>query len=92
VDAVPRTDRQRELEAMLTDANRQLLERDEEVLSIIAARDRATAGTIRHLEHEVERRERTIREMQATRAWRLAAHYWEIRDRVKSALRLGRHG
>lgn len=77
---------------MLTDANKQLLERDEEVLNIIAARDRASAGTIRHLEKEVERRERTIREMQATRAWRLAARYWQARDRVKSALRMGRHG
>jgi hypothetical protein len=92
MDAVPRTDRQHELEAMLTDANRQLLERDEEVLDIIAARDQAIAGTIRHLEREVESRERTIREMQATRAWRLAARYWEIRDRVKAALRPGRHG
>jgi uncharacterized coiled-coil protein SlyX len=81
---------------MLADANRQLLERDEEVLNIIAVREQESTHwreRVELLEYEVQRHRevieslnRTIAEVHATRVWRLAVQYRRVRDRVKSTL------
>jgi uncharacterized coiled-coil protein SlyX len=81
---------------MLLDANRQLLERDEEVLNIIAVREQESMHwreRLELLEYELQRHRevieslnRTIAEVQATRAWRLAVQYRRVRDRVKSTV------
>jgi uncharacterized protein YhaN len=88
-----RVDRQSELEATLTDANQQLLERDQETLEILRSRDAEFMRWRELLERELERHSkmieslnRTIAEMQATRAWRVAVRYRQLRDQVKSML------
>jgi uncharacterized protein YhaN len=85
--------RQDELEARLTEANQQLLERDQETLTILRSRDEEFMRWRELLERELERHStmieslnRTIAEMQATRAWRIAVRYRQLRDRVKSTL------
>jgi predicted transcriptional regulator len=81
--------REAQLEEMLIDANRQLLERDQEVLNILATRDEElarAAETIDRLQSELKRHardvedlNRAIAEMQATRVWRLAIQYRALR-------------
>jgi predicted RNase H-like nuclease (RuvC/YqgF family) len=75
-----RTDRITELENALTEANRQLLNRDEELIRI--ARDRellqaretvqAFERQLQGYQRDIEELNRTIAELQATRAWRFA--------------------
>lgn len=84
------------LAGLLADANRQLLERDRDLLEILAGRDRELERARRQLELlslELGRRDRDIvalnaslAELQATRAWRLACRYRALRDFVKKLL------
>jgi hypothetical protein len=78
---------------MLTEANQQLLQRDQQTLQILRSRDEEFMRWRVLLERELERHSRmietlnrTIAEMQATRAWRMAVRYRRLRDQVKSTL------
>lgn len=73
----------------MVEANRQLLERDQGVLEILAARDKELARAaemIRRLQterddraHEVEELNAAIAEMQSTRAWQTAERFRTFR-------------
>ena len=89
-------ERERRLEKLLADANRQLLDRDLAVFEIVAARDEELARANERLgcaelelarhAREVEALNRALADVQASRAWRLAARYRSLRDRVRTAL------
>jgi uncharacterized protein HemX len=93
------TARLAELERALTEANRQLLERDSETIEILAVRDRELAeaqALIDRLNRELARHARDIEslngaiaEMQGTRAWQLAERYRRLRDLALRPLRRG---
>jgi chromosome segregation ATPase len=42
----------------------------------------AAESRLRKLESDLTNEQRAIREMQGTRAWRLATGYWRLRDRI----------
>jgi 2-polyprenyl-3-methyl-5-hydroxy-6-metoxy-1,4-benzoquinol methylase len=51
------------------------------------AERRALVRRIDQLHEQVLAQDRQLREMIATRAWRLAARYWSVRDRAKRTIR-----
>jgi chromosome segregation ATPase len=94
-------DRLAELEQALTDANRQLLERDDELIRIARDKELAAAReTLQAFERQlqaferqlhgyqgdIEHLNRTIAEMQATRAWRFAVMIRERRAALRRLL------
>jgi septal ring factor EnvC (AmiA/AmiB activator) len=89
------TDRAAELERALTDANRQLLERDDELIrlardtELVQARKtlQAFEQQLKQYERDIDELNRAIAEMQETRAWRFAVGVRNLRGRLA---RLGR--
>ena len=89
--------REEQLEAMLTAANRQLLERDDELIRI--ARDRELLQgreTLQEFEQRLKRYAReldelnaALAEIQATRAWRLEVRRRQLRNGLRRLLRRG---
>lgn len=89
-------ERERRLEELLADANKQLLDRDLAVFEIVAARDEELARASERLgwvelelarhAREVESLNRALAEVQASRLWRLAERYRSLRDRVRTTL------
>jgi SAM-dependent methyltransferase len=51
---------------------------------------RAHDEWIENLHEQIEQQKRTIREMEATRVWRLAGRYWGARDRLRRSFQTGR--
>jgi septal ring factor EnvC (AmiA/AmiB activator) len=84
------SDRTAQLEAALADANRQLLERDDELLTL--ARDRElqkvrealheAEALVRQYQAELTELNRSIAEIHRTRAWRLAVQIRSLRAAV----------
>ena len=91
-----RNGRERRLEELLADANRQLLDRDAALLELTRAGEREFALTKERLadaERELARHARQVKELnralaavQASRVWRLAERYRSLRDRLKALL------
>jgi chromosome segregation ATPase len=94
VDERTTSQREAELEAMLTAANRQLLARDLHVFEFLEARERELAQAhermawldteLDRLSRDVESLNQALAEMRATRVWRLAERYRLFRDRIKT--------
>jgi uncharacterized coiled-coil protein SlyX len=91
-----RNGRERRLEELLADANRQLLDRDAALLELTRVGEREFALTKERLvwvERELARHVRLVEELnraladvQASRVWRLAERYRRLRDRLKAVL------
>jgi hypothetical protein len=89
--------REEQLEAMLTAANRQLLERDDELIRIARDRELLQAReTLQEFEQrliryagELDELNATIAEMQATRAWRLEVRRRQLGNVLRRFLRRG---
>jgi hypothetical protein len=86
-----------ELERALTDANRQLLERDDELIAVARDRELVHArATLQEFEQrlkryaaEIDELNRAIADMQATRAWRLEVRRRQARNGLRRLLKRG---